>query len=170
MKEIYLAGGCFWGMQKFLDQFEGVIMTEVGYANGPDAAPTYEDVCHNSGHAEAVHIQYDDTILPLTKLLQYYFAVIDPVSANRQGNDIGVQYRTGIYYSEESQLSEIESVYAEEEKKSGESLAVEIKPLKNFFSAEDYHQKYLDKNPSGYCHITARHLSGFVLQDCEESR
>ena len=130
----------------------------------------YYYVCHNSGHAEAVHIQYDETILPLTKLLQYYFAVIDPVSANRQGNDIGVQYRTGIYYSEESQLSEIESVYAEEEKKSGESLAVEIKPLKNFFSAEDYHQKYLDKNPSGYCHIPARHLSGFVLQDCEESR
>jgi methionine-S-sulfoxide reductase len=170
MKEIYLAGGCFWGMQKFLDQFDGVILTEVGYANGPDAAPTYEDVCHNSGHAEAVHIQYDETILSLTKLLQYYFAVIDPVSVNRQGNDIGVQYRTGIYYSEESQLPEIKSVYAEEEKKSGESLAVEIKPLKNFFLAEDYHQKYLDKNPGGYCHIPARHLSGFVLQDCEESR
>lgn len=145
-------------------------MTEVGYANGPDAAPTYEDVCHNSGHAEAVHIQYDDTILPLTKLLHYYFAVIDPVSVNRQGNDIGVQYRTGIYYAEESQLPEIKSVYAEEEKKSGESLAVEIKPLKNFFSAEDYHQNYLDKNPGGYCHIPARYLSGFVLQDCEESR
>ena len=98
MKEIYLAGGCFWGLQKFFDQFEGVISTEVGYANGPEYtdqhAPSYEEVCRNSGHAETVKVVYDENLLPLPELLRYYFMVIDPVSVNRQGNDCGIQYRT----------------------------------------------------------------------------
>ena len=137
MKTIYLAGGCFWGMQKFLDQFDGVLSTEVGYANGPDKVPTYEDVCSNSGHAETVKVVYDEAIIPLSKLLDFYFMVIDPLSVNRQGNDSGIQYRTGVYYTEDIQLSEIESVFREQEEKAGAKLAVELESIKNFFSAEN---------------------------------
>ena len=153
MKEIYLAGGCFWGVQKYFDRFGGVALTEVGYANGPDSAPTYEDVCDSSGHAETVHIIYDENKITLTKLLEYYFMVIDPLSVNRQGNDIGIQYRTGIYYTDERQLPEIRSVVGQQEKKAGQPLAVGVAPINNFFPAEECHQKYLDKNPFGYCHI-----------------
>ena len=158
MNTIYLAGGCFWGMQRFLDQFEGVLRTEVGYANGPDRAPSYEEVCRDSGHAETVRIDYDPAVLSLTRLLAYYFLVIDPLSVNRQGGDSGIQYRTGIYYTDEGQLPEIRAVYEAEEKKAGAKLAVELEPLRNFFPAEEYHQKYLEKNPGGYCHIPARLL------------
>ena len=91
MKNIYLAGGCFGGVQKYFDQFDGVVFTEVGYANGPDEEPTYKEVCNSSGHAETVHIGYDDSKITLTKLLDYYFMVIDPLSVNKQGNDVGVQ-------------------------------------------------------------------------------
>ena len=153
MKTIYLAGGCFWGVQKYFDQFDGVQATEVGYANGPDAAPSYRDVCNSSGHAETVKIQYDPDQISLTELLGYYFMVIDPLSINKQGNDRGIQYRTGIYYTEDSQLPEIQKVYKEQEEKAGAKMAVELEPLHNFYSAEEYHQKYLDKNPGGYCHI-----------------
>ena len=159
MKTIYLAGGCFWGVQKYFDQFDGVQVTEVGYANGPDgpdAAPSYRDVCNSSGHAETVKIQYDPERLSLTELLGYYFMVIDPLSINKQGNDRGIQYRTGIYYTDEGQLPEIQAVYKAQEEKVGAKLAVELKPLQNFYSAEEYHQKYLDKNPGGYCHIPQR--------------
>ena len=97
MKTIYLAGGCFWGVEKFFSQFDGIISTQVGYANGPDISPTYKDVCNNSGHAETVKIDYDDNIINLNELLEYYFMIIDPLSKNKQGNDIGIQYRTGIY-------------------------------------------------------------------------
>ncbi len=158
MKTIYLAGGCFWGMQKFLDQFEGVKETEVGYANGPDHAPSYREVCDNSGHAETVRVAYDETVLSLPELLRFYFQVIDPVSVNRQGMDAGIQYRTGIYYTEADQLPAIREVCAEIERSVGQPLAVEVKPLENFFSAELYHQKYLDKNPGGYCHIPTRYF------------
>ena len=153
MKTIYLAGGCFWGMQKFIDQFEGVLTTEVGYANGPDTPPSYEDVCHDSGHAETVRVDYDEGKLSLDTLLDMYFLVIDPLSVNRQGGDEGIQYRTGVYYTDEAQRPAIEAAFARAEQKAGAKLAVELKPLKNFFSAEEYHQKYLDKNPGGYCHI-----------------
>ena len=153
MKTIYLAGGCFWGVQKFFDQFDGVISTEAGYANGPDTAPTYRDVCDSSGHAETVKIVYDESRISLTELLGYYFMVIDPLSVNKQGGDVGIQYRTGIYYTDEDQLAEARKVYEAEEEKAGAALAVELEPLKNFYTAEEYHQKYLDKNPAGYCHI-----------------
>ena len=156
MKTIYLAGGCFWGMQKFFDQFDGIAETEVGYANGPDYAPSYQEVCKNSGHAETLRIDYDPDTISLTALLEYYFMVIDPLSVNRQGEDSGIQYRTGIYYTGEDQLAEIEAVYAAQEEKAGAKLAVELEPIRNFFSAEEYHQKYLEKNPGGYCHIPRR--------------
>ena len=107
-KTIYLAGGCFWGLQKFFDQFDGVVSTEVGYANGSDAEPSYEEVCADSGHVETVRIDYDDARISLTELLDRYFMVIDPTSVNRQGNDRGIQYRTGIYYTDAGQLPEIE--------------------------------------------------------------
>lgn len=164
-KEIYLAGGCFWGTQKFFDQFDGVMMTEVGYANGPEGEVTYQDVIRDSGHAETVKVVYDEGRITLTRLLNYYFMVIDPVSVNRQGNDVGIQYRTGIYYTDEAQLPEINAVYAEQEKKAGQKLAVEVEKLTTFVRAEEYHQKYLDKNPNGYCHIPA---SFFTLQEEEK--
>ena len=159
MKTIFLAGGCFWGMQQFFDQFGGVVSTEVGYANGPDKAPSYEEVCADSGHAETVRIDYAENVISLTRLLEYFFMVIDPLSVNRQGHDEGIQYRTGIYYTDEAQLPEIEAVYQAEEEKAGAKLAVELAPLRNFFPAEEYHQKYLIKNPGGYCHIPRGYLS-----------
>lgn len=158
MKTVYLAGGCFWGLEKFIDQFDGVAETEVGYANGPDKAPNYKEVCASSGHAETVKIVYDPERISLTELLEYYFMVIDPLSVNRQGHDTGIQYRTGIYYTDETMLPEIEAVYRAQEEKAGAKLAVELEPLRNFFSAEEYHQKYLDKNPGGYCHIPDRYF------------
>ena len=159
MKTIYLAGGCFWGVQKYFDQFEGVIRTEVGYANGLTKNPSYEEVKHGSGHAETVKIEYDETLVSLTALLDRYFLVIDPLSVNRQGGDVGVQYRTGIYYEDASLLPVIEASVNAEQKKYDRPLAVEVLPLKDFWTAEEYHQKYLDKNPTGYCHIP-RHMLG----------
>lgn len=167
MKTICFAGGCFWGTQKFFDQFDGVKQTEVGYANGPDEAPTYAEVCRNSGHAETVRVVYDEDVITLGDLVGYYFMTIDPVSVNRQGNDIGIQYRTGIYYTEKDQLPEITAVYEQKEKEEGTKLAVEIEPIQNFFSAEEYHQKYLDKNPAGYCHIPQQY---FHLQESRKEK
>ncbi len=166
-RTVYLAGGCFWGLQKFFDQFEGVLATEVGYANGPDRAPSYEEVCANSGHAETVKITYDEDAVSLEKLLDSYFMVIDPLSVNRQGNDSGIQYRTGIYYTDKSQVRAIEEVCSREEEKAGQKLAVEVERLKNFYSAEEYHQKYLEKNPGGYCHIPLEYfrLTGKIQND-----
>lgn len=154
-KVIYLAGGCFWGTEKFFEQFDGVLSTAVGYANGPEEVknPSYKDVYNDSGHAETVKVEYDQAMISLRELLHDYFMIIDPVSVNRQGGDIGIQYRTGIYYTDESDLDEIDAVMQEEEKKVGQKLAVEVLPLKNFWTAEEYHQKYLDKNPTGYCHV-----------------
>ena len=158
MKTVYLAGGCFWGMQKFLDQFDGVASTQVGYANGPDSAPTYQQVCADSGHAETVRVEYDENAISLREILDFYFTVIDPLSVNRQGEDSGIQYRTGVYYTDEEQLPEIRAAFAAEEEKAGSPLAVEMGPIENFFPAEEYHQKYLEKNPGGYCHIPARYF------------
>ena len=155
MKTIYLAGGCFWGTQKFLDQFPGVLETETGYANGTTDSPSYQDVCGGSGHAETVRVVYDESVLPLDQLLDYYFMSIDPLSVNRQGNDSGVQYRTGIYYEDSALLPAIEEVWNKKAAEAGQALAVEVLPLDQFYPAEEYHQKYLDKNPAGYCHIPA---------------
>ena len=155
IKTIYLAGGCFWGMQKYFDQFNGVISTQTGYANGPTADPTYKEVCLDSGHAETLKIDYDCGVISLAQLLKYYFMVINPVSVNRQGGDSGIQYRTGIYYTDKKDLPVIEAETDMIRVKYQEPLAVEILPLENFYPAEEYHQKYLDKNPGGYCHIPA---------------
>ena len=157
MKTIYLAGGCFWGTQKFFDQFDGIIETEVGYANGKFLNPTYEQVCQeDTGHAETVRIRFDERVISIAEILEKYFLTIDPLSVNRQGGDAGTQYRTGIYYEDETMLPEIEAAVVTEAARVAQPLAVEVRRLDNFSPAEEYHQKYLDKNPGGYCHIPAR--------------
>ena len=154
MKTIYLAGGCFWGLQKFFDQFKGVISTTVGYANGNTESPSYEDVkSQKSGHAETLLLNYDPEVFPLSDVLEKYYLVIDPVSVNKQGEDEGISYRTGIYYTDEAELEVINSVTNVIRAKYKKPIAVEIEPLRNFYPAEEYHQKYLEKNPGGYCHI-----------------
>nr|WP_288916482.1 peptide-methionine (R)-S-oxide reductase MsrB [uncultured Lachnoanaerobaculum sp.] len=154
MNTIYLAGGCFWGVEGYFKRIEGVKGTTCGYANGRTENPSYEDVCrHDTGHAETVKVDFDDEVISLEDLLIYYFRIIDPVSVNKQGNDVGTQYRTGIYYTDESQLPVIKAAIEREQRKYNEKIAVEVLPIENFYSAEEYHQDYLDKNPNGYCHI-----------------
>jgi peptide methionine sulfoxide reductase msrA/msrB len=156
MKEIYLAGGCFWGAEKYFNNINGVIETDVGFANGRTENPTYEEVCHNNtGHAETVRVSYDPEMISLSFLLELYYDMIDPTSVNRQGNDIGSQYRTGIYYTNEEDKPVILNSIKLLQKKYEKPVAIEVMPLKNYFLAEEYHQKYLDKNPKGYCHISA---------------
>ncbi len=152
-KTVYFAGGCFWGVQRFFDQFTGVIKTEAGYANGGAGEVTYEQVCASSGHAETVKIDFDDEKISIEKLLGYYFMAIDPLSVNKQGGDEGIQYRTGIYYTDAELEPRIKRYCELERIRLGAPLAVEVLPLSDFCIAEEYHQKYLDKNPSGYCHL-----------------
>ncbi len=158
-REIYLAGGCFWGTEMYFQAINGVIKTEVGYANGDTENPTYEEVSHNNtGHAEAVKVIYDGDKLELKKLLSLYYDVIDPTSVNRQGGDVGPQYRTGIYYVDQGDLKLIESSINELQKKYDAPIAIEVEPLENYYSAEEYHQDYLEKNPHGYCHISREQI------------
>jgi peptide methionine sulfoxide reductase msrA/msrB len=153
-KELYLAGGCFWGTEQYLANIEGVLATEVGYANGSTANPTYEEVCRsNTGHAETVKVVYDDAVVSLPFLLELYYDVVNPVSINRQGNDIGRQYRTGIYYTDRADEAVIRASIFALQKNYREKIAIEVRPLENYYPAEAYHQKYLEKNPGGYCHI-----------------
>lgn len=154
MAEIYLAGGCFWGTEAYIGAIRGVSYTEVGYANGKTQNPSYEDVCHrNTGHAEAVRIVYESEVISLEFLLDLFYESIDPVSYNRQGGDFGTQYRTGIYYTNESDRAIIDRSINRLQAKYDTPIAIEVKPLKNYYKAEEYHQKYLEKNPSGYCHV-----------------
>lgn len=154
LKEIYLAGGCFWGTEKYLSLVYGIVETEVGYANGTTKYPTYEDVCHrNTGHAEAVKVLYDPDKIRLDFILKLYYEVINPTAVNRQGNDVGTQYRTGIYYVDEEDKDIILNSINELQRSYSKPIAIEVLPLINYYAAEEYHQKYLDKNPNGYCHI-----------------
>lgn len=153
-KEIYLAGGCFWGTEHFLKLIDGVEATQVGYANGNIANPTYKQVCTGTtDFAETVKVQYDPVKVDLPFLIDLYFKTIDPTSVNKQGNDRGTQYRTGIYYTDPADLSVIQETVHRLAATYTRPLAVEMKPLENFYPAEEYHQDYLDKNPGGYCHI-----------------
>lgn len=154
MKEIYFAGGCFWGTEHYFKQINGVISTEVGYANGNTDNPKYEEVyTDTTGYAECVKVVYDPCVITLEYLVELFFRSIDPLSLNRQGNDYGTRYRTGVYYVDSDDVDIIKSVFQSVESAVGESLAVEFEPLRNFYPAEEYHQAYLDKNPNGYCHI-----------------
>lgn len=154
-KELYLAGGCFWGMQAYFTQLHGVMKTEVGYANGHVKDPTYDMVCHyDTGHAETLHIQYDPHKLSLPFLLTMYYDVIDPTSKNRQGNDVGSQYRPGIYYVDSQDEAIIKDSLAKLQTDYTKPIVVECEALRCFYSAEAYHQEYLKKHPNGYCHIS----------------
>lgn len=154
MKEIVLAGGCFWGVEAYMGRLDGVIETLVGYSNGDLVDPTYEDVkTSTTGHAEVCYIKYDENIISLEALLNKFWNIIDPTVFNRQGPDIGSQYRTGIFYINEEDLNTILKTKEEQQKKYDKKIVTEIEPLKSFYPAEEYHQKYLEKNPNGYCHI-----------------
>jgi methionine-S-sulfoxide reductase len=150
VKTIYLAGGCFWGTEKYLGQIHGVTATEVGYANGASNSATYGD---GSGYAEAVRVDYDPSVAPLPFLLREFYQAIDPTSVDRQGNDVGTEYRSGIYYSDPMDRPIIEASLAKLRTQYSAPIAIETGPLKAYARAEDYHQKYLQKNPGGYCHI-----------------
>lgn len=151
---IYFAGGCFWGTEHFLKQVRGVTATEVGYANGNLKNPSYEQVSTGkTGFAETVKVTYDPQVVDLKLLVDLFLKTIDPTSLNKQGNDIGTQYRTGIYYTHDSAIPVIKESLAELAKKYPAKIVVELEPLQNYYDAETYHQKYLDKNPGGYCHI-----------------
>jgi peptide methionine sulfoxide reductase msrA/msrB len=151
---IYLAGGCFWGVEAFISRLKGVNSTEVGYANGRDLSPTYEKVCSGkTGHAETVKATYDPEIISLEEILENFFKIIDPYSLNRQGPDIGTQYRTGIYWQEPFQRDIVINFLREKQKSSRKRIAVEAHQIHNFYPAETYHQKYLEWNPQGYCHV-----------------
>lgn len=149
---IYFAGGCFWGTQHFFQLVNGVVKTEVGYANGSTQHPKYEELSQ-TGHAETVRVVYDPQIVELSLLLQLFFRTIDPTSLNRQGADEGTQYRTGIYFVDPNHLPEIQAEMDKLAKKYRAPIVVEVAPLQNFSPAEAYHQDYLNKNAGGYCHI-----------------
>lgn len=149
-----MAGGCFWGVEEYVSRIEGVVDTEVGYANGHKNNPTYEEVCTGeTGHVETTYIKYDERVISLEDLLNRFWRIIDPTLLNRQGGDIGTQYRTGIYYVDRSDLPIINKTLEDQKSKYDKKIVTEIMPLSVFYSAEEYHQDYLKKTPNGYCHI-----------------
>ena len=155
MKTIYLAGGCFWGVEHFFSLVEGVKKTTVGYANSDIDNPSYDDLkAHRSQAAETVKIDYDEELISLNELLDLFFEIIDPTLTDRQGHDIGHQYRTGIYYTDVDDLSPIQEKLNKVKEENFGLCKTEVLKLVNFYNAEDYHQDYLYKNPHGYCHIS----------------
>lgn len=155
-KDIWFAAGCFWGAQKFFKLVEGVEYTEVGFCNGNLDNPTYQEVyTDTTGHAECVHVRYNPSVVSLRHLTELFFKIIDPLSLNKQGEDVGTRYRTGVYYDNPKDAEELASVFSQIRQSLGvESFPVELLPLKCFFPADEYHQDYLDKNPAGYCHLS----------------
>ena len=165
-KEIYLAGGCFWGIEAYVEKIPGVLDAVSGYANGNTENPSYEDLVYrNSGHAETVKVIYDPDELSLKTLLKYYLRVVDPTSLNKQGNDRGSQYRSGVYYTDEADKQIIEEVLKKEQDSYQSPIVVEVLPLQQFFKAEEYHQDYLKKNPTGYCHIDLNKASEPIIDE-----
>ncbi|MCR5288943.1 MAG: peptide-methionine (S)-S-oxide reductase MsrA [Treponema sp.] len=157
-KVLYVAGGCFWGTERVFKMLTGVTATATGYANGHTQNPTYEQICRmETGFKETVRVTYDPLITPTEKVLKAYFLCIDPEQADGQKEDIGSQYQTGIYYKDPTMFAELAAA-VDEEKKKHNVFYTELKPLECFYEAEEYHQDYLLKNPSGYCHITKADL------------
>ena len=171
-RTLYLAGGCFWGLEAYLKRLPGVRGTVVGYANGSTENPSYHDVCRwNTGHAETVAVTYDPRILPTDVLLDAFFEAIDPTTLDRQGNDRGTQYRTGVYWTDEADLPAIEASFLRQQARYESPIVTEVEPLDGFYPAEEYHQAYLDKNPGGYCHINVRAADAFAKRmGLEEGR
>jgi methionine-S-sulfoxide reductase len=159
MKTIYLAGGCFWGVEAYFKKLKGVTDSQVGYANGNYANPTYEEVCDEKAtHAEAVKVVFNEKQISLEKLLEHLFRIIDPTSVNKQGHDEGIQYRTGVYFESKEDEAVAKKYVQLRQKDYRKTIALEIQPLRGFYDAETYHQDYLDKNPNGYCHVDFRLL------------
>ena len=157
--EIYLAGGCFWGTEFLMRNVPGVTSVEVGYANGPTSNPTYREVCNDSGHAESAHVIYNPDTITLQRLLNIYYKSIDPTLVNQQGKDRGIQYRTGIYFSNPADEKIIKESLQDLQNNFFKAIAVECAPIKNFYRAEEEHQEYLYKNPNGYCHVSRTFIS-----------
>ena len=154
MKQIWLAGGCFWGVEAYFQQLRGVQSTRVGYGQGVTDQPTYQQVCTGTtGYTEVCEVTYDEKELPLTKVLEHFFRIIDPTTINRQGPDLGTQYRTGVYYSEETEKTVISDFIKKMQSQYTDPIVVEVEPVVRFFQAEDYHQKYLARIAGGYCHV-----------------
>ncbi len=153
MKTIILAGGCFWGVEAYFQQLEGVTSTEVGYADGPFKTPSYEQVCASSGHVEAVKLSFDESVIDFETLLDHFFNIVDPTAVNRQGNDIGRQYRTGFYNLDDEDEETLRAYINLKQSEYAKPITIEIKSGVHYDPAEAYHQNYLNKNPNGYCHI-----------------
>ncbi len=152
--KIYLAGGCFWGVEEYFRRTDGILATSVGYINSQVISPSYEEVCRGGTNScEGVEIVYDSSVISREGILDHFYRIIDPFSLNKQGNDVGTQYRTGLYYTNDEERA----FYLEDQMKRQASfdqkIQVEIRPLENYYLAEEWHQQYLEKNPGGYCHI-----------------
>lgn len=152
VKEIYVAGGCFWGLEKYFANLYGIVSCEVGYANGNSEKTSYQQL-KETYHAETLRLHYDPSILSLTYLLELFYEVIDPTSYHRQGADVGSQYRSGIYYVDDCDKMVIQDSLSNLQKHYQKPIVVAVEKLTNYIPAETYHQHYLDKNPQGYCHI-----------------
>lgn len=154
LHDIWFAAGCFWGAQKFFKMVPGVEFTEVGFANGWVRNPSYKQVyTDTTGHAECVHVRYNPELISLKELVRLYFKIIDPLSLNKQGEDEGTRYRTGVYYEDDRDFDILSEEFICLEKRLGRKTAVELEHLLSFYKAEEYHQDYLDKTPGGYCHL-----------------
>ena len=154
LRTIYLAGGCYWGVEKYISNIAGVQETEAGFANGHVRAPAYVQVKKgDTGHAETVRVVYEDDVLPLDRLLRLFFRIVDPTSFERQGEDVGNQYRTGVYWTDAADETVVRAELSKLQQQYAAPLAVEACELDCFYPAEEYHQKYLDKTPGGYCHV-----------------
>lgn len=169
-REIHLAGGCFWGVEAYFELIDGVVDVVSGYANGSTENPSYDEVIQGSGHAETVQVTYDSAQITLDELLIYYIRIIEPTSLNKQGPDVGVQYRTGIYWVDDADRAVAEYRLAQLQKTLAEPVVVEVKPLDGFYLAEEYHQDYLAKNPNGYCHADLSVVSEPVLRVAQYPR
>lgn len=153
IETITLGGGCFWCVEAVFEQVDGVVSVEPGYSNGQVNQPTYQQVCQgNTGHAEVVRVRFDGQKITLREVLEIFFAVHDPTTRNRQGNDVGPQYRSGIYLEDPAQRVVAQAVIDEVNAATGGRLVTELAAVENYWPAEDYHQRYFARNPNqGYC-------------------
>ncbi|NLA78715.1 MAG: peptide-methionine (S)-S-oxide reductase MsrA [Erysipelothrix sp.] len=166
MKEIIVAGGCFWGVEEYFRRIIGVVDTAVGYAQGHQQNVTYQEVCtQRTNHAEVVWIKYDEAQLSLIQVCEFLFRIIDPTSLNKQGNDVGNQYRVGIYPSSQAEVEIVKQFLKEKQKAYQKPLVVEVELVHNFQKAEDYHQLYLENNPHGYCHVDMNTLLNHEVKE-----
>lgn len=169
MARIILAGGCFWGLEGYMQKLPGVVDTEVGFANGRTPHPTYKEVkTGKTGYAEVCNIEYDPNVMPLRTLLRHYLRIIDPTTLNQQGPDCGTQYRTAIFYNNDAERRLAEELLAKEQKKWDKPIVTAVEPLVNYYAAEEYHQDYLKKTPCGYCHVNMALLDEPLPPEDEE--